>query len=112
MKNTGYRFGLLWIIINGALIMGNAVSAAGIDKSGNVGRIVDEAGQPVAGAQVHILQYQPQNLTEPQKDTSKEAPIKSVVSAKEKVVVTSDSNGNFILPAAGGIYKAGLDHSL
>ncbi len=112
MKNTGYRFGLLWVIINGLLIMGNAVSAAGIDESGNVGRIVDEAGLPVSGAQVHILLYQPQILAKSQKDASKEAPIQPAASAKEKVVVTSDSNGNFILPAAGGIYKAGLDHSL
>lgn len=106
MKNTGYSFGLLWVIINGLLIMGNAVSAAGIDESGNVGRIVDEAGQPVPGAQVHILLYQPKNLAESQKDASKEAPIQSATSAKEKVVVTSDSNGNFILPAADGFRQS------
>lgn len=82
-----------------------------------MGKVIDETGLPVAGAQVHILLYEPQVQTPGIESKQKEAVSQSnyqksnranmekAESAREKLVLTTDQNGNFAISAMAGEYQ-------
>ncbi|MEN6307987.1 MAG: carboxypeptidase-like regulatory domain-containing protein [Anaerohalosphaeraceae bacterium] len=99
MKNTGLCKVVLLVL---------AVIFTGMDASAeNIAKVVDENGQPIAGAQVSILIYASQSPSGQAETAQKSDSLQTQLakSADEKLMVTTDSNGNFILPAGAGGYK-------
>ena len=99
MKNTG---------LCKVVLLALAVIFAGMDVSAeNIAKVVDENGQPIAGAQVSILIYASQSASGQAETAQKSDSLQTQLpkSADEKLMITTDSNGNFILPAGTEGYK-------